>query len=147
MAVFYDARELAKLMKERADTHQGQQDVATRIIGIKAVNVSLKHMDRLIYQNPIPLNKHGRPKWRWTYMLRDNERVAYREGRDGLVAVLRNDTRYAEFRHEMGKPGRRNTNRRAHWRDAARKELRQMAVEERREAHQKALGRVVTKIF
>jgi hypothetical protein len=147
MATFFNAKQLAQAMRDRANALPVTQDIATRIIGRKAVEISLKHMNRLIYAIPIPLRKNGKPQWEWTYRLRDSERVEYVKGTEGLVAVLRNNMRYAEFRHEMGKTGRRSTKRPAHWRDEAREEFRSMALSERRTALQAALGRVATKQF
>jgi hypothetical protein len=87
--------------------------------------ISKRKMKELIYDNPIPVGKSGKPKWKRTRMLYRGEKVEVKREHGEINITLVNDVTYAEPRHEAGKPGRRHTNFPAHWRDDAREEFRQ----------------------
>ena len=78
-----------------------------------------KQMRELIYDKPIPKRPISKkPMWKRTGYLRRSEkkRIA-----SAYLGIVYNDARYAEPRHEAGKPGRRKTRYVAHWRDDAAK--------------------------
>lgn len=123
-----------------------RQEVFNALLQVRdlSVKISKKHMQRLIYDKPIPNYPNGKPQWKRTGQLMRRERSTIeRQGGQPRV-ILVNTTRYAEYRHEMGKPGRRNTTRPAHWRDEARQEMRNMALNFLHGAMQRTLLNVGT---
>lgn len=93
-----------------------------REIGQRALQTSKALMQEEIYSNPEDRWPSGKPVWVRTGALLAGE-VLEEEQADTFV--IDNTVGYAEFRHEAGKPGRRRTNRPAHWRDDMVKELQQ----------------------
>src|SRR5688572_11331885 len=116
--IYSNVRAIAQRHGYRARQVQMQIDAATVEVRDLAQKISVKHMNRLIYSQAIPRKKSGKPKWKRTRRLRNAEKaVIERVAAGGPRVVLKNTMRYAEPRHEMGKPGRRFTKRKAHWRD------------------------------
>lgn len=137
-----NTEQLARKNERRAEALPAEVLYAMLEVRDLALKISLKYMDQLIYAIPVPLKKNGRPRWRRTGQLRRRERSQIQGGKNGPQVVLINTTRYAEIRHEMGKEGRKKTNRPAHWRDAAREEMREMATRTNRAALHRALAGV-----
>jgi hypothetical protein len=98
-------------------------------------------LTRLIYSIPEDVwPKSGKKKWTRTGRLRQGEQVAIQpRGADSVGLVITNRVPYAEPRHEAGKPGRKPTNRPAHWRDETLKSLRQGL----RQDVQRAIRRII----
>jgi hypothetical protein len=82
-----------------------------------------RQLSKLIYSKPEDVSSTGRKKWVRTGRLRNAETVTLTRGpgADVFSLTLKNPVSYAEPRHEAGKPGRRKTNRPAHWQDETRK--------------------------
>lgn len=111
------AEEIAARFAHRAVAYAPGMRDELRRLGEKLLARSLFHMEADIYARPVPTSKGGRPKWKQSGRLKAEESLVSIEG--GNTVVLTNAAPYAEPRHEMGKPGRRQTDRPAHWRDEA----------------------------
>lgn len=87
-----------------------------------------ERMRETIYAVPEDTSRTGRKKWVRTERLLEGEHGRLR---GAFEVVLVNDQRYAEPRHEAGKPGRRKIDPRrvSHWRDDVAQELRPVATE------------------
>jgi hypothetical protein len=122
MAIFTSPQALAFTMRLRAATIDRGLVGTTRLVAEQALRISKARMKAGVYDHPIPTTKSGKPKWIRTGLLYALERVEY--AADGKSAKITNTVRYAEIRHEMGKPGRKRTQFPAHWRDEMREQMR-----------------------
>jgi len=114
---------LAALWEARVQAAEGVAMGAVKEMGEEALRISKATMEELIYAHPIPTTRQGKPRWKRTRNLIMRERVVFRT--TPPTATLINKVRYAEIRHEMGKPERKGTHWPAHWRDIVRGEIRQ----------------------
>lgn len=136
---------ISERMRERAMAVRPITRLQAEKIAKQALQVSLKHMDRLIYAIPEDRNRNGTRKWVRTERLRENERASVEEEGGEFRVVLRNRMSYARKRHEMGKPGtarprQRPYRRLAPWRDRTFTELRRTANLRYQEGLRRVLG-------
>lgn len=111
------AEEVAARFAHRAEAYgPGMRDELRRV-GELLLARSLFHLEADIYARPVPTSKTGKPKWKQTRRLISEESLVPTEG--GNTVILTNATPYALPRHELGKPGERQTERPAPWRDEA----------------------------
>lgn len=133
------AAELAARMAERQASVQPAFRRATTSLVVAALRFAKLKLTELIYSQPIPIRpRSGKPKWRRTGNLRRSERSEVRSAYSGAVV---NDASYAVPRHEMGKPGHRQTIYPAHWHDELRHAFRGKAQAAYREAVREILQR------
>ena len=118
-----DGIELARIWRLRAEALESGVKGNVDDLGRVAVEISRKHMRRLIYAYPVPVRSDGKPAYRRTFRLLVREHWV--KDTDGLGGRLQNEMPYAEVRHEANKPGRRTMRHTAHWRDEALPEIRE----------------------
>ena len=140
-----NAAQIAARMRARADAVGPITREAAERVKDQLLKVSLKNMHRLIYSKPVDFNRNGTPKWVRTEQLMENERAFVRRQGMDYTIILKNSTRYAKMRHEMGKPGTKRPREKpyarfAPWRDVTIKEMRRWSNLRNQEALRRILG-------
>lgn len=110
------AQQLAAKMRARAAAVEPEFAKTTKGLAANALAFCRQKITEEIYALDVDRTKAGKKKWQRTGALRRGERA---EVVDAYTAKIVNDASYALYRHEAGKPGRRQINpgRVSHWRD------------------------------
>lgn len=138
--IAHSAGRVAARFRARAAAIEPELRQAATLGARRLETISRAVLTQEIYSVPVKMKAGGGPAWTRTGRLLMNERGS----RDGLAVVLRNRTRYAAYRRDLGIRGKRRVRppqRSVQWQQRAAEQGRPVLLQFRRQAVQSALLR------